>query len=209
MGTMNKNSVVKIRAVKPEIRVLGVDDGAFTPHTEGVVDVIGVVFRGGYWLDGVMRTQVEIDGMDATEKIASMIVESPHYDQLRVIMLNGVTMAGFNVIDIDELYDKAKLPVIAVTRNKPNFDDIERALRNLPHSQERWKAIERAGKIVEVCTRSGEEPIYAHVAGISEEDAKRILKSTSTRSNVPEALRVAHLVASGLNLPKQNEENQP
>lgn len=208
MGTMNKNSVVKIRAVKPEIRVLGIDDGVFTPHTKGVVDVIGVVFRGGYWLDGVMRTQVEIDGMDATEKIASMIVESPHYDQLRVIMLNGVTMAGFNVIDIDELYDKVKLPVIAVTRNKPNFDDIERALQNLPYSQERWKAIERAGKIVEVCTRSGEEPVYVHVAGISEEDAKRILRSTSTRSNVPEALRVAHLVASGLDLPKRNEENR-
>jgi len=208
MGTMNKNSVVKIRAVKPEIRVLGIDDGVFTPHTKGVVDVIGVVFRGGYWLDGVMRTQVEIDGMDATEKIASMIVESPHYDQLRVIMLNGVTMAGFNVIDIDELYDKVKLPVIAVTRNKPNFDDIERALQNLPYSQKRWKAIERAGKIVEVCTRSGEEPVYVHVAGISEEDAKRILRSTSTRSNVPEALRVAHLVASGLDLPKRNEENR-
>jgi endonuclease V-like protein UPF0215 family len=77
---MNKGRIVEIRAVKPEIRVLGIDDGVFIPHTKGVVDVIGVVFRGGYWLDGIMRTQAEIDGMDATEKIASMIIESPHYD---------------------------------------------------------------------------------------------------------------------------------
>lgn len=195
---MNKDKIVKIRAVKPEIRVLGIDDGVFIPHTKGVVDVIGIVFRGGYWLDGVMRTQVEIDGMDATEKIASMIVESPHYDQLRVIMLNGVTMAGFNVVDIEELYEKTKLPVIAVTRDKPNFSDIKKALQNLPQSQERWKAIDKAGKLIKVYTRSGEEPIYAHVVGVSEEDAERILKSTSTRSNIPEALRVAHLVASGL-----------
>lgn len=205
---MNKGKIVKIRAVKPEIRVLGIDDGVFIPHTKGVVDVIGVVFRGGYWLDGVMRTQVEIDGMDVTEKIASMIVESPHYDQLRVIMLNGVTMAGFNVVDIEELYEKVKLPVIAVTRDKPNFGDIKKALQNLPQSEKRWKAIEKAGKIIKVRTRSGEEPIYAHVVGISEEDAKRILKSTSTRSNVPEALRVAHLVASGLGQLKRNKENQ-
>ncbi len=205
---MNKGKIVKIRAVKPEIRVLGIDDGVFIPHIKGVVDVIGVVFRGGYWLDGVMRTQVEIDGMDATEKIASMIVESPHYPQLRVIMLNGVTMAGFNVVDIEELYEKVKLPVIAVTRDKPNFGDIKKALQNLPQSEKRWRSIEKAGKIIKVRTRSGEEPIYAHAAGISEEDAKRILKSTSTRSNIPEALRVAHLVASGLGLPRRYEENR-
>ena len=63
----------KFRYLKPEIRVLGVDDGIFVPHTKGKVDVIGVVYRGGYWLDGVMRTEVVVDGMDATEKIASMI----------------------------------------------------------------------------------------------------------------------------------------
>jgi hypothetical protein len=155
-----------------------------------------------------MRTQVEIDGMDATEKIASMVTESPHYDQLRIIMLNGVTMAGFNVVDIKKLYRKVKLPVIAVTRDKPNFDDIKKALQNLPQSEERWKAIEKAGEIIEVQTRSGKEPIYAHVAGLSKEDAIHILKSTSTRSNIPEALRVAHIIASGLSHPKRNTENQ-
>jgi len=205
---MNKDKIARIRAVKPEIRVLGIDDGVFTPHTKGVVNVIGIVFRGGYWLDGVMRTQVEIDGMDATEKIASMIVESPHYDQLRVIMLNGVTMAGFNVVDIEDLYEKLKLPVIAVTRDKPNFSDIKKALQNLPQSQKRWKAIEKTGKLIKVYTRSGEEPIYAHVVGVSEEDAERILKNTSTRSNIPEALRVAHLVASGLGPIRRSKEKQ-
>jgi len=192
-----RRKVGKIRVVKPEIRVLGIDDGVFVPHSGDLVDVVGVVFRGGYWLDGVMRTQVRVDGMDATEKLASMIACSPHYDQLRVIVLNGVTLAGFNVVDIHELYERVKLPVIAVTRDKPNFDDIRKALKNLPESERRWRAIERAGKMFKVRTREGEEPIYAHAVGVSEEDAKRILRSTSTRSNIPEALRVAHLIASG------------
>ena len=34
--------------------------------------------------------------------------------------------------------------------------------------------------------------------GISEDDARKIVKLTSTRSSVPEPLRVAHLIASGL-----------
>jgi len=187
----------KIRAVKPEIRVLGIDDGVFVPHSGDLVDVVGVVFRGGYWLDGIMRTQVRVDGMDATEKLAAMITGSPHYAQLRVIVLNGVTLAGFNVVDIHGLFERVRLPVIAVTRDKPNFEDIREALKNLPESEKRWRVIERAGKMFRVRTRECEEPVYAHAVGLSEEDARRILRSTSTRSNIPEALRVAHLIASG------------
>jgi endonuclease V-like protein UPF0215 family len=193
-----KDDVAKIRVVKPEIRVLGIDDGVFTPHSHELVDVVGVVFRGGYWFDGFMHTKVSVDGLDATEKLAEMITSSPHHRQLRVVMLNGVTLAGFNVVNIEELCKKVKLPVVAVTRDKPNFDDIKKALQNLPHSEQRWRAIEKAGKMVKVHTRNGEEPVYVHVAGLSEDDARRILRSTSTRSNVPEALRVAHIIASGL-----------
>lgn len=193
-----REGIVKIRCIKPEIRVLGIDDGAFVPHTKGMVGIVGVVYRGGYWLDGVMRTEVEIDGMDATEKIASMILKSPHYDQLRVVMLNGVTFAGFNVVDIRKLFKRLGLPVIAVTREKPNLERIERALMNLPEREKRWEAIQNAGKITEVQTRRGEEAVYMQIAGISERDAEKILEKTSTRSNVPEALRVAHIIASGL-----------
>jgi len=194
---------MKIRRVKPEIRVLGVDDGVFIPHSKGVATVVGVVYRGGYWLDGAMRTEVKIDGMDATEKIASMITSSPHYDQLRVVMLNGVTFAGFNVVDIKKLFERVHLPVITVTREKPDFDDIRRALRNLSEYEKRLEAMENAGKIIEVCTRDAEQAVYVQIAGISEKDAEKILKSTSTRSNIPEALRVAHIIASGLTRSKE------
>jgi len=188
----------RFRHVKPEIRVLGVDDGIFVPHTKGKVDVIGIVYRGGYWLDGVMRTEIVIDGMDATEKMASMIKKSPHYDQLRVVVLDGITFAGFNVVDINELFKRVDLPVIAVTREKPDLVQIEKALENLPERERRWKAIKSAGKIIKVQTRNTEEAVYMQIAGISQKDAEKILRNTSTRSNVPEALRVAHIIASGL-----------
>jgi len=188
----------KFRVIKPEIRVLGVDDGVFTPHVKGLVPVVGVVFRGGYWLDGVMHTKVEVDGFDATEKIASMIINSPHHKQLRVIMLNGITFAGFNVVNIKELSKEVKLPVIAVTREQPNFTEIREALKNLPESEERWKAIQSAEKMFEVSTRNENEKVYMQTSGILEEDARKILQLTSTRSSVPEALRVAHLIASGI-----------
>jgi len=204
---MSEDDTVKFRQVKPEIRVLGVDDGDFIPHTKGLVNVVGVVYRGGYWLDGVMRTQVGVDGMDATEKIAVMIASSPHYDQLRVVVLDGVTFAGFNVVDIKELFKKVKLPIITITREKPNMEEIRRTLENLPRFEERWEAMKNAGKTIEVHVREGENPVYMQIAGISEKDAEKIVKNTSTRSNVPEALRVAHIIASGLAKFKEKPTN--
>jgi endonuclease V-like protein UPF0215 family len=186
------------RVIKPEIRVLGVDDGVFAPRTEGLVPVVGVVFRGGYWLDGVMHTKIAVDGFDATDKIGSMIIDSRHYKQLRVIMLNGITFAGFNVVDIKALSATTRLPIIAVTREKPDLVKIREALKNLPKSEERWNVVLNAGEIFPLPARNEKEKIYMQTAGLSVDDAQKIVLLTSTRSNIPEALRVAHLVASGI-----------
>jgi endonuclease V-like protein UPF0215 family len=186
----------EFRVIKPEIRVLGIDDGKFVPHTEGSVIVVGVVFRGGCWLDGVMHTNIAIDGFDGTERIASMINGSPHCKQLRLVMLYGITFAGFNVVDIKRLNLETGLPVVALTLEKPDLEAVRRALDNLPESEERWKMILAAGKIHEVRCRG--KKIYMELAGISESDAREIVKLTSTRSSYPEPLRVAHLIASGI-----------
>ena len=193
----------RFRSIKPEIRVLGVDDGGFVPRTKGMVDIVGVVYRGGYWFEGIMGTEITIDGLDATEKIAAMIKGSPYYGELRVVVLDGVTFAGFNVVDISELFHMVGLPVIAVAREKPDLEDIKKALQNLPNFEIRWSAMGNAGELMEVKTRNGENPLYIHTAGILQEDAEKIIKKTSTRSNIPEALRVAHIIASGLTRSKE------
>ncbi len=188
--------------IKPEIRVLGVDDGAFIPHSKGQVPVVGVVFRGGYWFDGIMHTVLTVDGFDATSKIAEMVKCSPHYRQLRVIMLNGVTFAGFNVVDIKALNVQTELPVIAVTQRKPDLEKIHQALNHLPEGEDRWKAIINAGEIFPVTTRNSKQKIYIELAGITRDTAQAVLRLTSTRSNIPEALRAAHLIASGITAQK-------
>ncbi len=186
--------------MKPEIRVLGLDDGMFVPHSQAQVHVVGVVFRGGYWLDGVMSTRIAVDGLDSTTKISRMIRNSPHFGQLRVVLLNGVTFAGFNVVDMKALYAKTGLPILAVTSRKPDLAKVQSALKNLPDSEERWRAILNAGEIFPVITRKGKLPVYVEAVGVSRERAEEVLKLTATHSRLPEPLRVAHLVASGISL---------
>ena len=186
----------KFLTIKPEIRVLGVDDGKFFLHTQGTVIVVGVVFRGGCSIDGVMHTNILIDGLDATEKFASMINTSPHHRQLRLVMLNGITFGGFNIVDINRLYVATGLPVLSLTHEKPDLDAVHKALKNLPNSEERWKLIVEAGEIYEIINNGA--TVYLALAGISLADAQKIIRLTSTRGCLPEPLRVAHLVASGI-----------
>ncbi len=189
---------VKFWQVKPEIRILGVDDGPFEPRSKGEVPLVGAVFRGGRWLDGVLRACIKQDGTDVTERLIGMVNESRHRGQLRVIMVDGVTFAGFNVLDVREVFKKTGLPVIAISRELPNMADIRKAIKHLPDWRERWKIIRGVGKIYPVRTKSRGQPIYMQPVGIKREDAAAIVKLSSTRSLVPEPLRVAHLIATAL-----------
>lgn len=184
------------RIIKPEIRVLGIDDGKFIPQSKGNALIVGVVFRGGCSIDGVMTTRIIIDGLDATEKLAIMINNSPHHKQLRLIMLNGITFGGFNVVDIQKLHFETNIPVLALTHEKPDLKRIHEALKNLPKAEERWVMILEAGKIHEIINKGTK--IYVETAGISIDDSEKIISLTSTRSSLPEPLRVAHIIASGV-----------
>jgi uncharacterized protein len=184
------------RIIKQEIRVLGIDDGKFKPHTKGEVLVVGVVFRGGVSIDGVMHTTVALDGLDATEKLTAMINRSPHKRQLRLVMLNGVTLAGFNLVDLPKLHADTGLPVIALTQVKPDLADIHSALGHLPDSEARWQIIQNAGEIHEVANRGSK--LYMGLAGIGLSEALVVLDLTTVRGSLPEPLRVAHLIASGV-----------
>ena len=181
--------------IKPEIRILGIDDSALISDS---ITIVGAVFRGGEWLDGVLRSEITRDGMDGTDVIIKMVTSTKHYNQIRVIMLDGVTYGGFNPINIVRIYEETGLPVIVIMRACPDFEKIEAALENLTQPGERLEIIRRAGRISRVVTKDASNPIYIQCAGIDRRDARRIVQLSSTRSNVPEPIRVAHLIATGV-----------
>ena len=90
----------------------------------------------------------------------------------------------------------AGLPVLALTHDKPDLEAIREALKNLPNAEERWNMALEAGEIHEV--QNNGTKVYVEISGISICDAEKIIKLTSTRSSLPEPLRVAHLIASGI-----------
>lgn len=181
--------------IKPEIRILGVDDSALLNEK---VMIVGTVFRGGDWIDGVLRSEITRDGLDATEVMVTMIKNSRHYGQLRIVMLDGITYGGFNVVDIEELHLETGLPIIVVMRSYPDFEKIRAALRHFSDGEVRWSIIKKAGKVEKLVTEKNRTPIYIQKTGIGIKSAEKIVRLTSIRSNIPEPLRVAHLIATGI-----------
>lgn len=140
--------------MKTEIRVIGIDDFSYKKQNkdsnllnkDNKIYLIGCIFRGAKILDGVISCKVSIDGDDATKNIIEMINKTKFKKQLRAIFLDGIAVAGFNVIDIKELYNKTNLPVIVIMRNYPNFEKIKNALlkSNMFYKME---IIKKAGEI--------------------------------------------------------------
>jgi uncharacterized protein len=176
--------------MKREIRVLGIDDCTFR-KTDESVRVIGVVFRGGSFLDGVMSSVVRIDGDDATDALAAMVLKSKFLPQLQAIFLNGIAVGGFNVVDIHALSEKTGLPVIVVVRRVPDHARITEVLKRLkmPHKA---AMIERAGLVMQ------HKRIHFQFAGTTEKDVRELLDTCTTHSFIPEPIRVAHLIGQGL-----------
>jgi endonuclease V-like protein UPF0215 family len=181
--------------LKPEMRIVGIDD---SPLVSKEVLVVGAVMRGGGWLDGLLSTHIEKDGMDATERLAMMITGSRNYSQIRVVMLNGVTFGGFNVVDIEALHRRTQLPVIVITRRLPDMESIRRALENLSEPGLRYEAMLKAGAVHEVSTKWRGGPVYFQCKGIQKEDAARLIVETAVHSRLPEPVRVAHIIATGV-----------
>jgi uncharacterized protein len=178
--------------IKSEIRVLGIDDSSLI---DASVVIIGAFMRGGDQLDGVLRSNITRDGMNATESIIRMVKGSKHYGQIRVIMLDGVTYAGFNPVDINRIYEETGIPVIVYMRSCPDLEKIRLALDHLPEKEKRWEIIQLAGRIYRI---DGDNPVFIQMCGIQKERAIQIVRMTSTHGNIPEPLRLAHLIATGV-----------
>ncbi len=178
--------------IKQEIRVLGIDDAPFDKlKGETETKIIATFFRGGNFIDGVLSATATIDGDDSTAKIADMIVKSKFYPQIQCIMLDGIAVGGFNIIDVQELSIKTKIPVIVVIRDYPDFEKIIAALKKLK-MDEKIMLIEKAGTVQKIGN------VYVQLSNITPEKAAEIIKVTATHSFIPEPIRAAHIIASGL-----------
>jgi endonuclease V-like protein UPF0215 family len=172
--------------------VIGFDDAPFSRDHRGDVPVVGAVFA-GLRLEGVLCGKVRRDGANATRELIRLIISSRFAPQLQLILLQGIALAGFNVVDMERLARELRKPVIAVVRREPRMARVRTALvARVKGGTRKWKLIERLGPAQRLAG------LYVQRVGIEATTAERILKQLAVNGNVPEPLRTAHLIAGAI-----------
>jgi len=181
------------------LKVVGVEDGGFSRNIAQRREalLVAVNMLECVWICGVKVELVKVDGLDATEKLISAL-RSWEFD---VVMLAGVSFAGFNLIDPTIVYEKYGKPVIIVVRKKPNNVAVKKALKE--HFEDwrvRWAIFEGLGPVYAVSSFSNESPIYFEVVGTEPKWACKLIQASAVLCRIPEPLRVARLIARGLTI---------
>ena len=184
--------------MKSNVRTIGIDDAAFQREKSSKTFVFGVVIRGYSLVEGVLRTEIEIDGMDATDKICSMITKSKFHKQLKAIILGSSTIGAFNIINLNFLYEQTSIPAITVLPQLPKSNEVKEALSHLQDWKNRYDILDSNPPIhkMEFLNQIGRKcNAYVQQIGFEEiEMVKDILQITSYSSATPECLRLADLI---------------
>jgi endonuclease V-like protein UPF0215 family len=159
--------------LKKEIRLLGL---SVAKKNLGLI-VVGVVFRGNRWLDGVISSLTEPNDHDYISSISRTIRHSKQYSQLHAVILAKQEL--FSSHELAQLASRISTPVIAVL--KPSSD-----ARNRINERPNLGSYELrvSGKHVSVLA-----------AGVSKDEVERIFAiGCNPSASVPEAVRVAELI---------------
>jgi endonuclease V-like protein UPF0215 family len=172
--------------------VIGFDDGPFDKNGATNVRLVGTVCARTR-LDGVVSGFVRRDGANSTERMIELVQTSQFVEHIQAVLLQGIAVGGFNVVDVQALAAALNVPVLVIMRRRPRLESMRAALlNNIPGATRKWSLIEAAGPV---------EPlgqVFCQRVGLSLREAQALLAATTLHGNLPEALRLAHLIAGGV-----------
>ena len=175
--------------LKEGIRILAIDDSPFSKKDKEAL-AVGVLGRKGV-IEGVISFCVKVDGSDSTKRIISKVKGSRFCNQIGLIALHGITLAGLNLVDIVELNEKLKIPVVEMTRKTPSRKRLWNAMRTagLKDLARRKKVLDRIEDNTQPMRSSG---FHVQYLKIGRKDLKKHLDDSIS------LLRLAHIIASGI-----------
>jgi endonuclease V-like protein UPF0215 family len=176
----------------PRPHLLGIDDGPFEKHVSRSVPIVGVMLEGVELVEFVAVTAFPVDGEGVTDFLAGWVAGMRCRPALHGVLLGGITIAGLAVVDVPRLADALALPVLVVNRREPSDDRLGAALDAAGLSARR-AIVARTPPARPVGDR-----LFVAAAGVAPDDAVALVRASRGKSELPEPLRVAHLIAQAL-----------
>jgi len=172
--------------------VLGVDDAPFEKRQQAPVPIVAVMMEGADLVESVAVSSFAVDGDDATGFLAGWLGSLRSRASLQAVLLGGITMAGLGVVDVAQLARRLDTPVLVATRREPSDAQLAEAL-GAAGLEQRVPIVERSPRATRVL-----DGLFVAQAGTTEDEAARLVRATLRKANLPEPLRVAHLIGRAL-----------
>lgn len=176
---------------------LGVDDASFNYYSnQKTTPLIGVVCQGTRMV-AVHRKEIEIDGLDSTEKLIEIIKQTEKH--VMYVLTDSITFGGFNIYDMEEVYNNTNKPLIAVSEQEVDLDAVKSALqKKYDHTiyLNKIKKITHAGHLYKAVieTAGGDTDVFYHCIGIAPSEVDELLGTLCIDSKLPEPIRMAHMI---------------
>ena len=156
----------------------------------------GIVMRRDFVIDGFIFGHCTIGGDDATNSILKMYSKLGR-DDINFVLISGLIIAMYNVIDVVTIHKQTGLPIIGVTYE--DSQGIESAIKHhFPDSYEqKIEKYHKLGRRSKVRLHTGYD-IYLRTEGCTTKEAQKLLDHFTLQGTVPEPLRVAQLLAKSL-----------
>ncbi len=185
------------------LMAVGFEDGYFPPklkEMKGYRTVLAAVLMENVKPKSVVLNLIEIDGLDGTEKAIQALLKLQGKSQVDVVLLGGITFAGFNIIDPVEIYEAFDRSVIVVTEDKPSDEEVEKALRkHFLDWKDRLKILRRFREKAKIHrVRKVKGKLFIQPLGLNVEEAENIVLKLILKGKYPEPLRLAKTIASSL-----------
>ena len=171
--------------------LLGIDDGPFDKFDDDGEDphIVGVMMEGPDLVEAVAMTTFPVDGDDVTAFLARWIEGLRFRPALQGVLFGGITIAGLAIVDAPALAAQLGLPVLIVNRKEPSDPPLAQALERAGLA-DRIAILERAPTPQRI-----DGGLFVAAAGIERERAAALALSALGKSELPEPLRLAHLIA--------------
>ena len=180
--------MVRFHGNKKGIRVFAISE-SFEKHDKKSV-LAGIVMRRDLITDGIVYANTSVGGNDSTDKVLSML-NSLGRNDINCILLGGLIISLFNIINGKYVYEKTGLPVIAISYNKSlGLKDSIYGVNEEQKIKDYMKLEER--KPLKLWTG---KTIYVRNWGLDLLDTSRLLNSLVLQGAKPEPLRLATLAA--------------
>ncbi len=179
---------------KKGLRGLGIAE-SFSQNSKKSI-LAGVVMRRDFVIDGFVFGNATLSGDDATDEILKMYKKLNRPD-ISYIMISGIIISLYNMIDIKRIHDELEIPIIGVTYNdsKGLIDAIK---FHFPNSyEEKLVYYNELGAREKISLNTGHD-VYVRKEGCTPLQAKQILDYMTLQGSIPEPLRVAQLLAKSL-----------